>query len=365
MHFLSKKIALFIAILVWVFIFSTAGKMNKGVSPDPYPLTVPHKFGSTFTIPADNPLTIQGIALGRMLFYEKKLSGDNSISCASCHQQRFAFTDGQALSFGVAGKKGRRSAMSLVNLLWSRKFFWDGRATSLEEQALVPIQDTLEMHQSLEGAVKKLKQTKIYPTLFEEAFGTKKLTADLIAKALAQFERTLISSNSRYDQYLRGEIKLTLEEKRGMDLFMTHPEPGERLRGANCGDCHGTYKIFMEGFHNNGLDSITMDKGRELITQKETDRAKFRAPSLRNIALTAPYMHDGRFKSLEEVLDHYNEHIRQSNTLDPLIIEASNEVKGKTLRLSTSEKKMVMAFLHTLTDSTFVTNSAFADPFKK
>ncbi|QHT70164.1 cytochrome-c peroxidase [Rhodocytophaga rosea] len=365
MRFFSKKIALSIAILIWVFIFSTAGKMNNIVSPDPYPLTIPHKFGSTFTIPADNPLTMQGIALGRMLFYEKKLSGDNTISCANCHQQRFAFTDGQAFSFGVAGKKGRRSAMSLVNLLWAKRFFWDGRASTLEEQALIPIQDTLEMHQSLDGAVKKLQRTKSYPKLFEQAFGTKKITADLIAKALAQFERTLISSNSRYDKFLRGEIKLSMEEKRGMDLFMTHPEPIEKLRGANCGDCHGTYKVFMEGFHNNGLDSIASDKGREMITQKERDRAKFRAPSLRNIAVTGPYMHDGRFKSLEEVLDHYNEHIRQSNNLDPLIIEATNEIKGKSLQLSPSEKKMVITFLHTLTDSTFITNPEFSDPFRK
>ena len=330
-----------------------------------YPLEIPFKFGPGFKIPADNPLTYEGIGLGRMLFYDKKLSKDNTISCSNCHQQRLAFTDGKTFSTGVKGARSRRSSMSLANLLWKFKFFWDGRATSLEEQALVPIQDSLEMHLTLEEAVKKLQATSHYPKLFNAVFGSAQITPENIAKAIAQFERILISSNSKYDKYLRGELDLTLEEKTGMDLFMTHPLPENNLRGGNCGDCHGSFKISLHGIHNNGLDNEPEDRGRELITKKETDRGKFRAPSLRNIALTAPYMHDGRFQTLEQVLDHYNEDIRPSATLDPLIIEATNQVGGKTLLITPAEKKAIIAFLHTLTDSTFITDTRFSDPFLK
>jgi cytochrome c peroxidase len=331
---------------------------------EPYPLDIPHKFGAAFLIPHNNPLTYEGIELGRKLFYEKRLSLDNSVSCGTCHQQKFAFSDGKAFSTGVGGAKGRRSSMSLSNLLWKFKFFWDGRATSLEQQALSPIEDSLEMHLPLQRAVEKLQATSEYPQQFEAVFGSKLITAENIAKAIAQFERILISSDSRYDKYLRGEVELTPEEKLGMDLFMTHPIPESGLRGGNCGDCHGSFKISLHGIHNNGLDIEPSDKGRELVTNKPSDRGRFRAPSLRNIALTAPYMHDGRFQTLEEVVDHYNHNIQISETLDPLIIEASNEVNGKALYLSPFEKKAIISFLHTLTDSTFITNKKFSDPFQ-
>ncbi len=340
-----------------------ASETDKPTQTGPYPLAIPFKFGPGFKIPEDNPLTYEGIELGRMLFYDKKLSKDNSISCSSCHQQSLAFTDGKDFSNGVKGAKTRRSSMSLANLLWKFKFFWDGRATSLEEQALMPIQDSLEMHLPLEEAVKKLQATGQYPKLFNTVFGSDQITAQNVAKALAQFERTLISSNSKYDKYLRGELELTLEEKTGMDLFMTHPLPENNLRGGNCGDCHGSFKISLHGIHNNGLDIDPTDKGRELITKKETDRGKFRAPSLRNIALTAPYMHDGRFQTLEQVLDHYIDGIQPSATLDPLIVEATNQVGGKKLLITPIEKKAIIAFLHTLTDSSFISDKRFSDPF--
>jgi len=355
--------AFFSCLLIGTYnqVASETGPVQSG----PYPLVIPIKFGPGFKIPDDNPLTYEGIELGRMLFYEKKLSKDNTISCSNCHQQRLAFTDGKAFSTGVKGSMSRRSSMSLANLLWKFKFFWDGRVTTLEEQALVPIEDSLEMNLPLTEAVKKLQATSNYPPLFKTVFGSEEITIENIAKALAQFERILISSNSKYDKYLRGELDLTPEEKTGMDLFMTHPIAEDKLRGGNCGDCHGSFKISLHGIHNNGLDREPIDKGRELITKKETDRGKFRAPSLRNIALTAPYMHDGRFQTLEQVLDHYNENIQPSATLDPLIIEATNQVGGKTLLITPAEKKAIIAFLHTLTDSTFIMDERFSDPFAK
>ena len=337
------------------------------VETGPYEIKAPRYFGD-FTIPTDNPLTKEGVALGRMLVYETKLSNNNTISCASCHQQQKAFSDGNALSKGSEGLLGKRSSMSIVNLLWNKRFFWDGRVTSLEEQALIPIQDPVEMHQTLDEAVAKLQNTTQYPEKFKLVFGSEIITPQNIAKALAQFERTLISSNSRYDQYLDKKYKPTISELNGEALFFTHPIAGNS-RGGNCGDCHGGFLTTLGNFHNNGLDETTSDIGLETVTGKASDRGKFRAPSLRNIALTAPYMHDGRFNTLEEVLDHYNEHIQMSETLDPLIIEASNEetIPGEPVKLflTQQEKKDIVAFLHMLTDSTFITDTRFSNPFKK
>ncbi|MDO1446345.1 cytochrome c peroxidase [Rhodocytophaga aerolata] len=331
----------------------------------PLQLITPRYFGD-YQLPADNSLTKEGVALGRMLFYEKMLSTNNTLSCASCHQQSKAFTDGQAFSKGAEGLLGKRSTMSLVNLVWNKRFFWDGRATSLEEQALVPIQDPLEMHQTLDAAVAKLQNSPVYPARFKQVFGSEIVSAQNIAKALAQFERTLVSSNSRYDQYLSKQYQPTAQELNGETLFMTHPQAG-KIRGGNCGDCHGGFLTTLGNFHNNGLDTQVKDNGLEGVTGKTADRGKFRAPSLRNIALTAPYMHDGRFQTLEEVLDHYNDHIQVSETIDPLILEASNEqvVPGEPvkLHLSEQEKKDIITFLHMLTDSTFISDPRFSDPF--
>jgi cytochrome c peroxidase len=284
------------------------------------------------------------------------------MSCGTCHQQRLAFTDGLPFSRGIDGTATSRSSMSLANLAWVRQFFWDGRAKSLEEQAVTPLTDAHEMGQSLEVSSGKLQKTTLYPPLFKLAFGSDTITGTRITQAISQFERTMVSANSRYDQFLAGTYQPTEQEKRGHDLFMTHPVPEQNLRGANCGDCHGGYKTFMEFYHNNGLDSLPKDIGREKLTSRYTDRGRFRVPTLRNIALTAPYMHDGRFKTLEEVLDHYNDHVQMSSSLAPLIIEATNEVGGKSLLLTPNEKQDVIAFLHMLTDSTFITEPRFSDP---
>ena len=367
------KIQFYLMLSALLLLLLAAAAPSKSFFPTevgPYALEYPAYFGDELARYPSNPLTKEGVFLGRMLFYEKQLSGNNQMSCGTCHQQAKAFTDGKAFSQGIDGKEGRRSTMSLVNLLWVRNLFWDGRAATLEEQAAVPIQDTLEMHQSLEQGVAKLQRTTTYPPLFKLVFGSNQITKENLVKALAQFERTLISSNSRYDRYLQGKYrpglnKLALKELAGERLFMTHPIPESGLRGANCGDCHAGPKTFMDYFHNNGLESTPRDAGREGVTKRNQNRGMFRIPSLRNIALTAPYMHDGRFKTLSEVLDHYNEHLQPSATLSPLLIEATNQPGGKTLLLTPEEKESVLAFLNMLTDSTFITDPRFSDPFAK
>jgi cytochrome c peroxidase len=328
-----------------------------------YPLVTPPHFGNQYVIPTENPLTKEGVALGRMLFYDTRLSRNNTISCATCHQPEKAFTDGLAVSIGIEGKKHHRSTMSLVNLLWTKQLFWDGRAKSLEEQVLIPLQAENEMDSSLPALIAKLQGIADYPVLFQKAFGQSQITQENIAKALAQFLRTLISGESRYDQIVKGEVKATERELRAINLFFTHPTPEAGLRGGNCGDCHGSHLTTLGTFHDNGLDRSPFDIGLGKITGKLEDVGKMKVPTLRNIVLTAPYMHDGRFGTLREVLDHYNEHIRHSPNLDPLIIQASNETDGESLQLTEQEKEDIIFFLQMLTDSSFVQNPAFRSPF--
>lgn len=331
-------------------------------APEPFTLEYPANFGSRFTIPAANPMTKEGVYLGRMLFYEKKLSANNRLSCESCHEQKLAFTDGRPVSPGVDGRFTPRSSMSLANLLWVRNFFWDGRSQSLEEQAAFPLTDPHEMGQSLTESVRKLGNTAPYPALFQSAFGNQGITGPNILKALAQFERTLISADSPYDRYLAGKYRPTAAEMRGMQLFENNPDAKKGIRGANCGHCHGGPKNFKELFHNNGLDRIFTDAGREKVTGQPMDKGRFRVPTLRNIMLTAPYMHDGRFKTIREVLDHYSEHIQQSQTLSSFLQDISNEENGQTLALHDTEKTDIIAFLGMLSDSAFVSNPAFSNP---
>jgi cytochrome c peroxidase len=338
-----------------------------------YPVKNFPAYYGRYEIPANNPLTYEGVALGRMLFYEKQLSKDNTITCASCHQQKFAFSDGLALSVGFQGRQREVGSMSLANLLWQNRFNWNGSATSLEQQVLMPIQHAAEMNLSLEEAVNKLQNNTSYPPKFKEVFGNQVITSENIAKALAQFLRILVSADSKFDKYLRKETQLSAQELRGRDLLQ-HPFAG-RVRGGNCIDCHvditfAGSKIGLEAFKNNGLDTDeNLKAGLFAITQNPFDKGKFKVPTLRNIALTAPYMHDGRFKTLEEVLDHYNDHIQMSSTLDPLILEATNELfppAGQVkLGLTAQEKQDIIAFLKTLTDEKFITNPAFSNPFSK
>lgn len=362
-HLLSRSI---LARLVFAFLLISPVSaflfVDKPLIAEPYELKYPANFGSRFTIPASNPMTKEGVALGRMLFYEKRLSANNNVSCGTCHRQERAFTDGMTLSIGVDGTPTKRNSMSLSNLLWVRSLFWDGRASSLEQQAMVPLTDPHEMGQSLALSSDKLSHMKNYSLLFEKAFGTREITGDRISKALSQFERSLISANSKYDQYLQGEYKLTESELSGLNLFMSAPQPDIGVRGGNCQHCHGVPKTFTDMFHNNGLDSVYTDGGREDITKSASDKGRFRVPTLRNIDLTGPYMHDGRFKSLAEVLDHYSDHIKQNETLSPFIGEVSNDRGAIGLKLTQREKEDIINFLHTLTDEDFISNPEFSDP---
>jgi cytochrome c peroxidase len=336
--------------------------INPEIPTGGYKLNYPANFGNRINVPADNPTTQQGVYLGRLLFYEKKLSATNTIFCGSCHQQSKAFTDGKALSIGINNQLATRNSMSLANLLWTRKFFWDGRANGLEEQAIFPLTNPHEMGQSIAVSIQKLSNTKLYPGLFKIVYGDSTITGERIVKAISQFERTLISANSRYDQYLSGSYKPTEDELKGMELFNRGPNPEKGIRGANCTHCHGGPKTYLELFHNNGLDSVSKDEGMAAFTGLVTDRGRFKVPTLRNIALTAPYMHDGRFKTLDEVIDHYSEHIKQSVSLSAFLQNESNETGGKSLKLLPKEKKQLIAFLNMLTDSTFITDKWFADP---
>ncbi len=316
----------------------------------PYKLDAPAGLPA-YTVPDSNPLTEEGVALGRRLFYDSILSGNNTMSCGTCHKQEAAFTDGgAALSTGIDGVKGTRNSMSLANLVFQRKFFWDGGAADLESQVIGPIQNPVEMHQALPDMVSKLNAQKDYPALFKRVFGSATITTPMVMKAIAQFERTLISGNSRWDKYKRGELALTAEEARGRDVF-------EDENKGDCTHCHALGSTFSDfEFRNNGLDSISADAGRALITLLATDSGKFKTPSLRNIALTAPYMHDGRFKTLGECIDHYNTGFHYTKNLD-----GSLALKKKG-RISVQDKADLLSFLNALTDDEFIHNPKFARP---
>ena len=334
-------------------------------TPTPYALTIPGNF-SAMPIPADNPFTVEGIRLGRFLFYEERLSGNNTQSCASCHAAEVAFTDhGNRYSMGIDGIQGNRNSMPMQNLGWEQRFFWDGRAMTLEQQILEPVENPIEMHETWPDAVAKLEQDSVYPTLFLRAFGTPGISPERTSKAIAQFLRTMISANSRFDQFMRGEVQLNETEQLGFELTLFEggfpPEVMGGQGGADCFHCHphGGGRFTDGLIRNNGLDPESMwtDLGLGGVTGAPQDRAKFKTPSLRNVVLTAPYMHDGRFQTLEEVIEHYNSGGHPSTTVDP-------NMKYTTggLQLTPEKKAQLIAFLHTLTDTEFVTNPAFLDP---
>lgn len=371
-----RRIVTVAAVLAAAAGMFVAGGLLGARGPSATPIEdfeAPFVFGR-FAVPPENPLTEEGVELGRRLFYDPLLSASNEVSCATCHVQRLAFTDGKAVSVGISGRPLAFSSMSLANLMWGpQRFFWNGRAVSLEDQALQPIQHPDEMGQDLDELVEELSADSTYRDLFDVAY--REISPTSIARALASFQRTLISSNSRYDRFLRGEVELTEQEELGRKLFMAHPDLESRRRGANCVDCHSQFltsgfNTSFDGFINNGLDDETrLPPGLEEATGRPEHRGLFKVPTLRNIAVTAPYMHDGRFATLEEVLDHYNHGIRMSRTLSPLIIEASNEdlatSQSVSLDLSDEESAAVIAFLHTLTDEEFLTDERFSDPFRE
>ncbi len=364
-----KIIVTAIVLAIAVSIFWNISKLKPETTLVEF--TAPFVFGR-FYIPEDNPYTNESVALGRRLFYDSKLSGNNDISCATCHKQELAFTDGLPKAVGASGKPLSFNSMSLVNLMWGpRHFFWNGRVATLEQQALMPIAHIDEMDQDMDELMDELQADKTYQQMYAMAYGN--ISPENTAKALANFQRSLISANSKYDQYLRGEINLTEQEEVGRKLFMAHPDTKVSLRGGNCIDCHSQFLTSgfatgFDGFSNNGLDDDNnLADGLYEVTQDESHKGLFKVPSLRNIAVTAPYMHDGRFSTLQQVLEHYNSGIKMSKTLSPLIIEADNleKLDNQTVSLHLTDEEMaaIIAFLHTLTDESFLTNKAFSNPF--
>ncbi len=334
-------------------------------TPTPYTLETPASLPPA-NIPDDNPLTVEGIALGKMLFFDPVLSGDSTQSCGSCHNQADAFTDnGKTFSEGIQGLEGTRNSMPLYNLMYHKRFFWDGRAESLREQALLPIQDELEMDESLDKVVTKLEAQDEYKDAFKAAFGSEEVTTENISLALEQFMNTLVSGDSKFDRWQSGDpnTDLTESEMRGFDLFFGEANPTVvGNQGADCFHCHGGPLFSNNQFMNNGLDeeSAFTDMGLWDATGLETDKAKFKVPSLRNIAVTAPYMHDGRFATLEEVLDHYNEGIKISSTLDANM----QAIVDFGIDLDEQDKQDLINFLHTLTDEVYLNNSDYHSPFE-
>lgn len=315
-------------------------------SATPYSLVIPQGL-PPMNIPSNNPLTVEGVALGKRLFYDPILSGNNTQSCASCHVQSTGFSETTQFSTGIDGIHGNRNAMPLINLGWQSKFFWDGGANGLESQVMGPITNPIEMHETMANAVAELNAHAEYPDLFKAAFGSAEVTSQNIMRAIAQFERTLISGNSKYDQYMRGEVLLSAQELNGKAIF-------EDMDKGDCVHCHSMGSTFSDfEFRNTGLDSISVDEGRYRITLNQGDYGKFKTPSLRNVELTAPYMHDGRFQTLLQCVEHYNTGFHYSANLDPNLYFA---VKG---RMTQQEMEDVVAFLKTLTDMEFVNNPEF------
>jgi cytochrome c peroxidase len=328
--------------------------------PTPVNLEIPALFNSLLlspSVPTNNPQTLEGIALGRKLFYEPLLSNDGTQACANCHLAENSFTDPNRFSTGITGEMGTRNAMPIVNLAWNfqNRFLWDGGASSLEDQVDDPIENPIEMNNTWPNVVATLQATSDYPNLFEQAFGTPVITREFVVRAIAQFERTLISGNSRFDQYLLGDNNaVTAQEINGFNVFM------DENRG-DCFHCHGNEFNPLwtnNAFHNNGLDSSFEDLGLGGFTGDPLDYGKFKSPSLRNLAYTAPYMHDGRFATLDEVINHYSEGLVYSNTIDPLM---KNIAEGGA-QLTDSDKADLKAFLLSLSEPEFTTNPAFLNP---
>ena len=315
------------------------------------------------SIPEDNLLTNQGVELGRMLFYDKQLSGDGTLACAGCHVQENGFSDTARFSTGILGLKGGRQAMASFNMLWNNnEFFWDGRAHLLRDQAILPIQDSLEMKETLENVATKLNSSQAYLDQFKRAFGDNQINSLKISLALEQFMNSIVSWNSKYDKSEREELTLAPSEQRGKDLFFAEYNPFfPATSGADCVHCHSGNNFENDLYMNNGLDDDAnfMDDGRMKVTLNPLDRAKFKVPTLRNIELTPPYMHDGRFSSLEEVVGHYNEGLVSSSTIDP----ALENTRATGLLLTVQDKADLVAFLKTLTDTDMTSDPRYASPF--
>jgi len=321
----------------------------QGIGPKKRVLPIPKDWPAVVYNFEKNPPTLEGFELGRALFYDPVLSRDSSISCSSCHLSftGFAHTDHE-LSHGVEGRIGKRNAPALVNLAWSPVFHWDGGVLHLEQQAINPISHPDEMGNSLPEVLRRLNRSPKYRRLFFTAFGDSAVKTESLLKGLAQFTYSLISADSRYDRYMAGDTAAhyTEQEKNGLSLFR-----------KQCASCHQEPLFTNFKFENNGLppDSLEPDSGRYLITRKKADAFRFKVPALRNVAVSFPYMHDGRFRNLKQVMQHYAIHSEISTT------QSQNSL-SEQYYLGDKEKKDLIAFLLTLTDSGFLRNKKFQHP---
>ncbi|MDB5986201.1 MAG: cytochrome-c peroxidase [Nevskia sp.] len=292
---------------------------------------------------ADNRISRAGFELGRHLFYDPILSRDDSIACGSCHQQFAAFAHlDHRVSHGIGGINGKRNAPALFNLAWQPNFMWDGAVHQLELQPIAPISNPVEMDEQLDHVIGKLQADARYPAEFRAAFGSDGIDSQRLFRALAQFIGTLVSADSRYDRYRAGREHLSTVELQGLQVFREH-----------CASCHREPLFTDYSFRNNGLDRTPQDRGRADVTNAAADEGAFRVPSLRNVELTAPYMHDGRYATLDQVLDHYIDGVQPSATLDPRLAGG--------IQLNAAERDAVLQFLRTLTDAAFVNDPRFAE----
>jgi cytochrome c peroxidase len=345
--------------------------------PKPYKIVKPSYFPE-IEVPKDNPMTQAGVQLGRMLFYDPILSADSTMSCSSCHLPQHSFTDALAVSTGIDGIAGHRSSMALMNIAYATNgLFWDGRAKTLEDQALLPVEDPIELHHTWPNVVEDLKKHKTYPKMFREAFGIKdrsEISKELAAKALAQFERILVSSGqSKFDRFVQGETTL-FDDRELEGKLMYFDEQQFVLPDAQCFHCHGGVTLTGNQYFSNGLDPVKsfkefIDKGQGGVLGDSSRYGRFRAPTLRNIALTPPYMHDGRFKTLEEVIDHYASQGKskfpyQDGLMTQIGTLIPNTQPLQYTKMNASHKRSLVKFLHTLTDTVFVKNPDIQNPFK-
>lgn len=331
---------------------ATAGQEHN----TPYQAQVPSWLvDSTFhqvVYPPDNPSTTYGVALGRKLFYEKALSDNNTLSCGSCHKQENAFSDPRQFSIGTDGSVGHRQAMAIFNLNWDQFFFWDARSASLEMQALRPVTDPAEMRNTWPVVVDRLQTHADYPALFEAAFGSPGVDSMRVVQAIAQFERSMVSFNSPFDRfrYLGDSTAMTEAEQNGYRIFS---------RSGHCADCHREPLVADHFVRNNGLDLVHTDLGFGGVNFNPASNGRFKVPSLRNIEVTPPYMHDGRFNTLEEVVDFYADDVQlASPNLDNHMLPW---IAGEVV-LTAEDRTDLVAFLKALTDDGFLSDPAFSDP---
>lgn len=312
-------------------------------------LQFPSYFPEMTFDPSDNPITKNGVELGRKLFYEGRLSRNNTISCGFCHIQENAFTHhGHTVSHGIDDRLGVRNAPPIQNMAFLKRYMWDGVIHNLNQQPIIPMTDVNEMDSSMPEAIAKLSKDEVYKKLFKQAYGDENITGERVLKALSQFMATLISADSKYDRFKQGKENFNFEESQGMVLFQ-----------QKCASCHSGELFTDESFRNTGMYYNTQfkDAGRHRVTLDHNDWMKFRVPSLRNVEYTSPYMHDGRFYTLESVLNFYSDNVEDDPNLDPQLKQ--NDHIG--IAMNAQEKQFIIAFLKTLSDKSFISDPKFAE----